>query len=206
MKEKLENIENYWLWKWIKKNSVQLLVLIGILGLLIAAATYFLPNKSNETIYTSKRPNVKIKSIYLKTYYYQEYNGPMSYALKFFIPIRNEGDGTAYDVEVKIKDLELVEGLKNLSTPALQTIYTNSPFDLKPGEMIEDTIFIDEAPAYMQKVISGEKAFLLKYEIRFYADRKLKREPFVYKYEIKFTKGQFQNDTVRENLNWEIKS
>lgn len=205
MKEKLQKIENHWLWKWLKKNSAPIIIILMALGLIVSLCLPFLSNKTNEETYISKRPDVKIKSVYLKTNYYQEYNGPMSYALKFFIPIRNEGDTTAYNVEIKRKDLELVEGVYTLTNPSLQTIYTNSPFDLKPRELIEDTIFIDEAPAYMQKVMSGEESISLKYEIRFYADGKSKCEPFVYQYEIKFTKGQFQNDSVRENLNHEIK-
>lgn len=177
-------------------------VLLAIITIIISLHSCQQTN-NNETTYTSKRPNVKIKSVLLKTIHYQEYNGPMSYALKFNIPIRNEGDATAYDVNIKRKDLGLVEGTYTLTTPSLQSIYTSSPFDLRPRERIEDIIFIDEAPAYMQKVMNGEKSITLKYEIRFYGDKKSKNEPFIYEYETEFTKGQFQN--VRESLRQDIK-
>jgi hypothetical protein len=99
------------------------------------------------------------------------------------------------------KELRLVRGPFDLNTPSLQTLYTSSPFDLKPRVLIEDTIFIDENPTLMYKVLNGEESFSLKYEIHFYVDKKVKRDPFVYEYETKFTKGQFQ--VVYESLRQE---
>lgn len=193
------------LWIWIKRNAVAVIAVCAVLTLVIYFFTSVQNNNKNEEIYISKRPNVRIKSVYFKTIPYQASADSQSIALKFHIPIRNEGDTTAYNIEIKKKELGLVRGHFALSTPALQTIYTNSPFDLKPRKTIEDTIFIDESPVNMQQVLSGEKSFSLKYEIWFYADKNSESEPFVYEYGISFTEGQFQSDSLYENVHQKIK-
>jgi len=193
------------LWIQLKRNANAIIAICAIGALIISLYALFQGDHKEEKTYTSKRPNIKIKSVYLKTIPYRASDGSQSIALKFFIPIKNEGDITAYKVEIKKKELDLVRGDYNLDTPSLQTRHTSAPFNLKPGQMVEDTIFIDESPAYMQNVSNGEKTISLKYEICFYADSKSKSDPFVYKYEISFTKGQFQSDSVRESVHQEIK-
>jgi len=191
---------------WWRKNANAIIAICAVISLAIPIIAFITRTNSNEIRYDiSVKPNVKIKSVYLKVYPYQEFNGPMSDALKFFIPIKNEGDATAYNIKIIKKELRLVRSPEpyNLDTPSLQTLYTSSPFELKSGETIEDNIFIDETPANVEKVLNGEESFLLKYVIYFYADKKSKTEPFIYEYETKFSKSQFQ--VVSESLHQDIK-
>lgn len=199
MKDIFYKLESSWIWGWIKKNASVIVAICAIAGLIISIVTLIPRANVNEKGYTTpERPNIKIKSVYLKVIPYQESGETKSFALKFSIPIRNEGDATAYEVEIKRKELRLVRGQYDLKDSSLQTIYTSSPFYLTPSQTIEDIIFIDESPANMQKVMDGNESFLLTYEIHFYEDRKLKREPYIYEYQTKFSKGQFQ--VVYEHL------
>jgi len=204
---------------WTKRNANAIIAVCGVAALIFSIYTYVQKNKVNEETYTSnvqknkvneetyapKRPNLKIKSVYLKTIPYQAIDGSSSVALKFFIPIRNEGDATAYNIEIKNKELDLVRGDYDLSEPSLMSVYTNSPFNLEPGEAIEDTIFIDETPAHVQQIFKGDESISLKYEIWFYANKKSKKDPFVYKEKVIFTKGQFKYDSAYESVHRKIK-
>ena len=129
------------------------MVIIAILAFL--SGTYFNCQQvnNNEGEYVSKRPNIKIKTPYLKIYPYATSDGGQSMALTFYIPIRNDGNVTAYNVEIKRKDISLVRGSFHLDNSSLKSEYTCAPFDLKPKGIIEDTIFIDESPTNMQKIV-----------------------------------------------------
>lgn len=107
MKEKFEQIEKHWFWIWIKNN----IVVLGFIGAIIAFL-FPLVNRQHQEMLTStsKKPNIKITSVSYKDQIYQEYNGPMSNAVNFFIAIRNEGDSNAYDVQIKKKVLGLPGG------------------------------------------------------------------------------------------------
>ena len=153
---------------------------------------------SNDVTYSSKRPNVRIKSVSIKQI---PYNGS-DVALRFYIPIKNEGDATAYDIEIKKKVLSLIRGTFDLTFEALQSPLTRAAFDLKKRAMVEDTIFIDENATLLQQVMSGEKSIFLDYVIYYYANNK-KTEPYIYEYKAKFSKGEFQ--VLSENLRFEVK-
>jgi hypothetical protein len=89
--------------KWLRKYHKEIAGLtgIGVLIVTIIGVALSLPSCRGEETYISKRPNIKIKSVYLKTIPYQAADGSQALALKFYIPIRNDGDATAYDVEIK---------------------------------------------------------------------------------------------------------
>ena len=201
MKEILQKLKSSWI--SIKRNANAIMAICAIVGLIISIISIIVlipRTNSNEKVYVSEEgpPDIKIKSVRLTIIPYQEYNGSLSIALKFYISIRNDGDTTAYGVTINKKTLRLLrseEPFNLKDTPSLQTIYTSSPFNLKTSETIEDSIFIDESPTDMDKVMKGGGSFSLKYEIYFYnnkADEKLKRNPFIYEYETKFSKGQFE--------------
>ena len=156
--------------------------------------------QSEETKHLGK-PNVKIMSITYEGKQYQEYNGSMSEAVNFLIPIRNEGDGEAYDVQIKKKVLNLVRGTYDLSCPSLQTIFTATPFDLPERKIAVDTIFIDDTPKNMQSVSSGEKSISLEYEITYYGDKDKRNGKYLYTYKNFTTKGVFEEATAEESLN-----
>lgn len=205
MKEFLQSIEKSWWWIWIKKEHTAILVICAILTLAIGIHSCFKGNNQSEEASISKRPNVKIKSVYYKSILYQESPTSKSEALNFFIPIKNVGDTVAYDIQIKKKVLGLVRGTYGLENSALQTLYTSVPFDLEPRKTIVDTIFIDESPAYMEKIMSGEKSITLEYEIHYYGDKNKKNEPFVYKYKVSSNKGIFQDESAEESLDFKIK-
>ncbi len=156
-------------------------------------------------MYVSKKPDIKIKAVFYKSQIYPDSPTTQSEALNFFIPIRNEGDGTAYDVQIKKKVLDLVRGRFDLNTPSLKSVFTSTPFDLPPRQIIMDGIFIDENPTNMQKIMSGEKSITLEYEIRYYKDKVKRDEPFVYKYKNATIKGEFQDDGAEKSLAQELK-
>lgn len=205
MKEFLQIIEKSWWWMWIKKEYKGILVICTIITLFISIHSCLKTNNQNEETSISKRPNVKIKSVYCKSTLYQESPTSQSVANYFVISIKNYGDATAYDVQIKKKVLGLVMGTFDLSTAALRTIYTIAPFDLEPRKAIGDTIFIDESPTNMRKIMSGEKSITLEYEIHYYGDKNKKNEPFVYKYKISSNKDIFENEKAEESLDFKIK-
>lgn len=203
LKEFLVKVEKSWGWIWIKKNSTGIMVILALVGLLIGIPQCF---KRSEETDMSKIPKVKIKSVSYKSHLYQESPTSQSEALNFVILIRNDGDTKAYDVQIRKKVLGLVGGTYDaLSIPALRTLYTIAPFDLKPRQAIADTIFIDDSPANMQKVMSGEKSITLEYEIHYYGDRNKKNGPFVYKYKISSNKDIFENEKAEQSTDFKIK-
>ena len=178
-------------WEWLKHNTgavvattAIIMVILGILGLFFS----YQANRKN-----GGRPNLKIKSVYFKRLPY----GNQSLALRFYIPIKNEGNATAYNIEIKEKFINLVAKRVGLNDSSVQTKYTSSPFYIKPRDTIEDTIFIDESPAYMKKVERGDAEISLEYRILFYANKK-KDEPYEYQYRISYSKGKFHDK--KENL------
>ena len=197
------------LWMWMKENANVIVAICAIVALVVSIVALIPRANPNEKGYVSKRPNVRIKPVYFKTIPYQEAGGTKSYALKFFIPIRNEGDATAYEVEIEGKELDLVRGHFNFKDePSLRSIHTNAPFKLESGKAIEDTIFIDESPTGMDQILNGKKPITVEYKILFYADKKPKKDPFVYEYKarISFKEGKFQYEIVHERMHQEISS
>lgn len=201
MKEKFEQLEKHWFWIWIKNNIVVLGCLGAIIVFLLNSFLFPLVNKQNQEILTSKKPNIKITSVSYKDQIYQEYNGPMSDAVNFFIAIRNEGDSNAYDVQIKKKVLGLPRGKYGLETPSLQTLVTNMRFDLPERKILMDSIFIDDTPANMQKVKNGEIPMTLEYEIIYYGDKNKRNGQYIYTYKNITTNGIFKEDTAEESLN-----
>lgn len=187
------------LWERYKRNVAALVGLVVIAGFIIATYGSCQVNKK-EDVPRLARPDLEIHRLTLKPMPYPTSNGSQSVALQFFIPIRNEGDTTAYNIDIKKKVLVLPRGTFDLTDASLQTRYTNAPFDLQPRETIQDSIFIDESPAGMEEVRKGEKPITLEYEIYFYADKKSKKDPYVYKYKIPYSKGRFQYDKVDKNV------
>jgi len=195
MKKILQGIKT--IWPWIEKHASAIkavcalttLILFIVGGLFSCCLKY----RQSEQTYIARRPNIKVKSVYFKQYPYQQPDGSQSVALRFFIPIKNEGDITAYDVEIRKKEISIPRGHYNLSDSSLKSQYTSSPFDLKQRQTIEDTIFIDESPSDMQKISNGEESISLTYEIYFYADKRKNREPFIYEYKSSFNKGELES-------------
>ncbi|MBU1808896.1 MAG: hypothetical protein KJ661_04995 [Candidatus Omnitrophica bacterium] len=204
MKEQFQTIENHWLWIWLKNNAIQLTI-IGAVCVWISA-TFLLPlfqNIYDKAVHANTRPNIKITSVTYKGQIYQESPTSQSEALNFFIAIRNEGDASAYDVQVKKKILKLPRGTFGLRTPSLQTPITNTKFDIPERKVAMDSIFIDENPTNMQDVRNGKKSIALEYEIIYYGDKNKRIGPFVYKYQNSTTDGIFEESTAKERIDRE---
>jgi len=203
MENRFYKIESSRVWKFLKNNAGAITALCAVLALIVSIV---IPSMiRDEKTYTAgvRNPKVKIKSVRLKTFPYQDGSKSGSVALKFYVTIKNEGSAIAYDVDIMKKEIKLVRGHYNLDDISLQSMYTSTPFNLKPNEIIEDNIFIDENPEYLQKVLNGNKSFVLKYKIQFYADETQKKEPYTYQYESKFSNGKFQ--VISESLHQDIK-
>jgi len=191
-------------WGWLKHETGAVVAITAIVTVVLVILGLFFScqaNRRDEGL-GSRRPDLEIHRLSLKPMPYPTSDGGQSVALQFFIPIRNEGDATAYNIDIKKKILFLPgrASTYDLTESSLQTLYTSSPFDLKPRQTIQDSIFIDETPEGMKKIRKGEKSIILEYEIYFYADKRSKRDPYVYKYKIPYTKGRFQYDKVDKKV------
>lgn len=184
--------------QWLKEHAAVTIIAICT----VITLPFFIYFGFRSEIAGSKRPNLRIKSVYFKPI---PYGGGQSLALKFYIPIKNEGNATAYNIKIKEKFINLVGKRVGLNDSSLKTKFTSSPFYIKSRKTIEDTIFIDESPANMKKVEKGDAVISLEYKILFYADKNSKDEPYEYQYKIPYTKGKFQDDKKYENLQHLVK-
>lgn len=199
MSDIFQKIENNRAWIFMK-NNYAVLVLIG--GFFAFIVVYFvLPNfnKKNPETVISGKPNVKIISVAYEGKVYQESPTTKSEAINFRIPIRNEGDGEAFDVQIKQKILKLPRGTFTKTTPSLQTPFTITPFDLPERKIALDSIFIDDNPENMRQVKNGEKSIAIEYEIIYYADKNKKRG-YIYTYKNSTTDGVFKEETAEESI------
>ena len=189
-------------WEWLKRNTGAVVAITAIIMVILGILTLFFSCQANrrDEVPGSRRPELEIHRLSLKPMPYPTSDGGQSVALQFFIPIRNEGNTIAYNIDIKKKVLVLPRGTYDLTDDSLQTVYTNSPFDLKPRQTIQDSIFIDENPANMEAIRKGEKEITLEYEIYFYADKGSKRDPYVCKYKIPYSRGKFQYDKVDKSI------
>lgn len=197
MKNEFERLEKHWLWQWATRN---LRLLVGIFALIGFIIIYFiLPvfNKPTYKILADEKPNVKVMSVSYEGKVYQESPTTKSEAINFIIPIRNEGDGEAFDVQIKKKVLDLPRSTFDLSTSSLQTPITATPFDLPERKIVLDSIFIDDTPEHMQQVKSGKKLITIEYEIIYYSDKN-KKNGYIYTYKNFTTDGVFREDTAEQ--------
>ena len=204
-------IKNYWanfIKSLIKHRTLIATICVMVMAVcavitLVCTVRGCCKNNIGETKAVFENPILGIKSPYIKIKPYGR-GDDKSVALEFHVPIRNDGDATAYNIDIKNKELKLVEKTLNLSDTSLRTKFTSSPFNIKPGDTVEDTIFVDESPLHMQLIYSGAREFVLKYKMQF-SDKRKKSAPYIYEYEAKMTGNPLKATILKDSQSQIIK-